>query len=31
MEIHCGNSEMSVISQVSAVEGWPLSGVTLYI
>ena len=27
MEIHSGLSELSVLSQVSAVEGCPLSGV----
>ena len=31
MEIQSGHSELSVISQVSAVEGCPLSGVPLYI
>ena len=30
MEIQSGHSELSVISQVSAVEGCPLSGVQLY-
>ena len=30
MEIRSGYSELSVISQVSAVEGCPLSGVPLY-
>ena len=30
MEIQSGHSELSVISQVSAVEGCPLSGVPLY-
>ena len=30
MEIRSGHSEMSVITQVSAVEGRPLSGVPLY-
>ena len=29
MEIHSGLSELSVISQVSAVEGCPFSGVPL--
>ena len=31
MEIQSGHSELSVISQVSAVEGFPLSGVPLYM
>ena len=31
MEIQSGHSELSVISQVSAVEGCPLSGVPLYM
>ena len=31
MEIQSGHSELSVISQVSAVEGCPLSGVPLYL
>ena len=31
MEIQSRHSEMSVISQVSAVEGCPSSGVPLYI
>ena len=31
MEIQSGHSELSVISQVSAVEGCPLSGVPLYV
>ena len=31
MEIQSGHSEMSIISQVSAVEGCPLSGVPLYL
>ena len=31
MEIQSGHSDLSVISQVSAVEGCPLSGVPLYI
>ena len=30
MEIQSGHSEMSIISQVSAVEGCPLSRVPLY-
>ena len=30
MEIQSGHSEMSVITQVSAVKGCPLSGVPLY-
>ena len=30
MEIQSGHSELSVISQVSAVEGCPLHGVPLY-
>ena len=30
MEIQSGHSELSVISQVSAAEGCPLSGVPLY-
>ena len=30
MEIQSGYSELSIISQVSAVEGCPLSGVPLY-
>ena len=30
MEIRSGHSELSVISQVSAVEGCPLSGIPLY-
>ena len=30
MEIQYGHLELSVISQVSAVEGCPLSGVPLY-
>ena len=30
MEMQSGHSELSVISQVSAVEGCPLSGVPLY-
>ena len=30
MEIQSRHSEMSVITQVSAVEGYPLSGVPLY-
>ena len=31
MEIQSGHSELSVISQVSAVEGCPLSRVPLYV
>ena len=31
MEVQSGHSELSVISQVSAVEGCPLSGVPLYL
>ena len=31
MEIRSGHSEMSVISQVSSVEGCPLSGIPLYM
>ena len=31
MEIQSGHSELSVISQVSVVEGFPLSGVPLYM
>ena len=31
MEIQSGHSELSIISQVSAVEGCPLSGVPLLL
>ena len=31
MEIQSGHSELSVVSQVSVVEGCPLSGVPLYM